>query len=49
MLKGLNSEAVKVEKNDFPEKSELEYFIKNDKMIQVLKDKGIKRFFPVQY
>jgi len=27
----------------------LGYFIKNEKMIQVLKDKGIKRFFPVQY
>jgi superfamily II DNA/RNA helicase len=38
-----------VEKGEFPENSELSYFIKNEKMIQVLKDKGIKRFFPVQY
>lgn len=45
----MNSEAVKVVKEEFPEKSELSYFIKNEKMIQVLKDKGIKRFFPVQY
>ena len=49
LLKDINSQAVKVEKGDFPEKSELTYFIKNDRMIQVLKDKGIKRFFPVQY
>ena len=40
---------MKVVKEEFPEKSELSYFIKNEKMIQVLKDKGIKRFFPVQY
>ena len=35
LLKDLNSEAVKVEKGDFPEKSELTYFIKNEKMVQV--------------
>ena len=40
---------MKVSKEEFPERSELSYFIKNEKMIQVLKDKGIKRFFPVQY
>ena len=49
LLKDVNSVAVKVDKDDVPEKSELSYFIKNEKMIQVLKDKGIKRFFPVQY
>lgn len=49
LLKDVNSEAVKVEKGEFPEKSELSYFLKNEKMIQVLKDKGIKRFFPIQY
>lgn len=47
--KDVNSETVKVDIGEFPEKSELSYFIKNDKMIQVLKDKGIKRFFPIQY
>lgn len=36
-------------KEEFPPQSELSFFIKNEKMIQVLKDKGIKRFFPVQY
>jgi ATP-dependent RNA helicase DDX21 len=49
LLKDLNSESAKVEKSEFHEKSELTHFIKNDKMVQVLKDKGIKRFFPVQY
>lgn len=34
---------------EYPERSELSHFIKNEKMIQVLKDKGIKRFFPIQY
>lgn len=32
-----------------PEKSELSYFIKSSKVINVLKDKGIQRFFPIQY
>lgn len=32
-----------------PEKSELSYFIKNPKVISVLNNKGIQRFFPVQY
>lgn len=33
----------------FPEKSELTHFVKSERMLEVLKDKGIKRFFPVQY
>lgn len=49
MLKDSNSEAVKVKKEEFPPRSELTHFIKNEKMIQILKDKGIQRFFPVQY
>jgi len=38
-----------VEKGDTNEKSDLSYFIKNEKMIQVLKEKGINSFFPIQY
>lgn len=48
LLRDVNSEAVKVEP-EYPERSELSYFIKNEKMLQVLKEKGIKRFFPIQY
>jgi len=40
---------VRVEKGDTNEKSDLSYFIKNEKMIQILKEKGIKNFFPIQY
>jgi len=36
-------------KSEFPEKSELSFFIKDEKVLQVLEEKGIKRFFPVQY
>jgi hypothetical protein len=32
-----------------PEKSELSYFIKDPKVISVLRTKGVERFFPVQY
>ena len=35
--------------NGHHEKSELSYFIKNKKMIDVLNEKGIQRFFPIQY
>lgn len=31
------------------EKSELTYFIKDEKVLEVLREKGIKKFFPVQY
>lgn len=48
MVKNANSEVVKVVENK-DERSELSYFIKNEKMIKVLQDKGIKSFFPVQY
>ena len=36
-------------KVDTPDRSELSYFVKNEGMIQVLREKGIKSFFPVQY
>ncbi len=32
-----------------PDRSELSYFLKNPKVIEVLKEKGIQKFFPVQY
>lgn len=48
-LRNIDSEPVKVEKNGDPEKSELTYFIKDEKVLEVLAEKGIKKFFPIQY
>lgn len=35
--------------NSSADKSELSHFIKEQKVIDVLKEKGIQKFFPVQY
>jgi superfamily II DNA/RNA helicase len=49
LLKDPNSDGVKVEKGGVNERSELSFFIKSEKMISILKEKGIKSFFPIQY
>jgi len=48
-LRNIDSEPVKVEKSGLPDKSELTYFIKDQKVLDVLNEKGIKKFFPIQY
>jgi len=48
-LRNIDSEPVKVEQNGNLDKSELTYFIKDQKVLEVLAEKGIKKFFPVQY
>ena len=48
-LINIDSEPVKVEKSGLPDKSELTYFIKDERMLEILAEKGIKKFFPIQY
>lgn len=48
-IRNVEQEPIKIDTTEHPENSELSYFIKNEKMLQVLEEKGIKRFFPVQY
>lgn len=48
-LRNIELEPVKVEKSGDIDKSELTYFIKDQKVLDVLAEKGFKKFFPVQY
>lgn len=45
LVREANAEAVRVE----GERGELTNFIKNEKMVQILREKGVKGFFPIQY
>lgn len=48
-MKYVEAETEKPVTNGFHDKSELSYYLKNERMIDVLVKKGVKSFFPVQY
>ena len=48
-VKYVEAESVTPKVSEGLEKSDLGYFLKNERMIEVLKKKGVKSFFPVQY